>query len=68
MMYKLKKKGMAFPMKYEKVRDDSQMRALTGLMLWQFEGLSSKFQVEYQERQEQRYLGGVATGTCHCFS
>lgn len=50
-------------MKYEKVRDDRQMRALTGLMLRQFESLVSEFQVDYEEWQEQAYLDGVATGT-----
>ena len=50
-------------MKYEKVKDDRQMRALTGLAKSQFEILVLEFSVDYKEWQEQVYINGVANGT-----
>lgn len=49
-------------MRYEEVRDDRQMRALTGLSIGQFEGLSIEFAVEYEEQRQQAYLEGLAEG------
>ena len=50
-------------MKYEKVRDDRQMRSLTGLTISQFEKMILAFSVDYKKWQEQVYLEGVAKGT-----
>ncbi len=50
-------------MKPEEIRDDRQMRALTGLSLNQFEHLLLDFAQDYQSYQEERYLEGVAQGT-----
>lgn len=50
-------------MKHEEVRDDRQMRALTGLTIAQFEGLVSEFAVDYQGQQQQAYQEGLAEGT-----
>jgi hypothetical protein len=49
-------------MKYEDVRDDRQMRALTGLSLSQFDQLVNEFEVDYSDQQEQAYLEGLSKG------
>ena len=49
-------------MKYEDIRDDRQMRALTGLNISQFDHLVIEFEKEYQEHQQQTYLEGLAQG------
>jgi len=49
-------------MKYNEVRDDRQMRSLTGLSIRQFEELVIEFEIEYKEQQEQTYRKGVAEG------
>jgi hypothetical protein len=50
-------------MKPEEIRDDRQMRALTGLSLEQFAQLTLEFEKEYQAYQKQRYIEGLAKGT-----
>jgi hypothetical protein len=50
-------------MKYEEVRDDRQMRALTGLTIGQFENLAIEFEVDYQKQQQEAYIEGIAEGT-----
>ena len=42
-------------MKPEEIRDDRQMRSLTGLSLKQFAELTIEFEKDYQEDQQQRY-------------
>lgn len=49
-------------MKYEEIRDDRQMRALTGLTIAQFESLVSEFAIDYKTQQEQSYQEGLAMG------
>ena len=49
-------------MKYEEMRDDRQMRALTGLTIHQFEYLLSEFAIDYKAHQEQIYQEGLASG------
>lgn len=50
-------------MKPEEIRDDRQMRALTGLSLKQFAELAIEFEKDYQEDQRQRYTAGLLNGT-----
>ncbi len=50
-------------MNISEIRDDRQMRALTGLSLSQFTQLSPEFRKEYQEDQQKRYMKGIAKGT-----
>lgn len=45
------------------IRDDRQMRALTGLSKQQFESLLEIFTRVSQERHQQAYAAGVAAGT-----
>src|SRR5215204_6344510 len=45
------------------IRDDRQMRALTGVSLAQFEILVEAFTMTYQQRQWQAYQEGLAAGT-----
>ncbi len=45
------------------IRDDRQMRALTGLSQKQFEVLLPEFMVVYEERRWKAYEQGVAAGT-----
>lgn len=45
-----------------KVRDDRQMRALTGLSLKQFERLLIAFEQTYQAHQQRSYEEGLAQG------
>ena len=52
-------------MKHKKVKDDRQMRSLTGLSMSQFESLASEFSVDYKEWREQIYIDGVIKGTRH---
>ena len=49
-------------MKPEEVRDDRQMRALTGLNMNQFALLTEAFGKTYEEIQQQDYLSGFAKG------
>lgn len=49
-------------MKYEKIRDDRQMRALTGLNMSQFNRLATEFSKDYHEHQQEVYLEGLAQG------
>ncbi len=49
-------------MKYEDVRDDRQMRALTGLNISQFDRLAREFENDYKDQQQQVYLEGLAEG------
>lgn len=49
-------------MKYEEIRDDRQMRALTGLNISQFDHLATEFREDYQEHQQEVYLEGLAQG------
>jgi hypothetical protein len=46
-----------------KIRDDRQMRALTGLSEAKFEKLLPVFSAVYQEEQRQAYEQGLAAGT-----
>ena len=50
-------------MKSEEIRDDRQMRSLTGLSLKQFAELAIEFEKDYQEDQRQRYTVGISKGT-----
>jgi hypothetical protein len=50
-------------MKPEEIRDDRQMRALTGLSFEQFAQLTLEFEKDYQAYQKQRYIEGLAKGT-----
>jgi len=50
-------------MKPEEIRDDRQMRSLTGLSLKQFAELAINFEKDYQEDQRQRYTEGLSNGT-----
>ena len=50
-------------MKPEEIRDDRQMRSLTGLSLKQFAELTIEFEKDYQEDQRQRYTAGLSNGT-----
>ena len=50
-------------MKPEEIRDDRQMRALTGLSLEQFAQLTLEFEKEYQAYQKHKYTEGLAKGT-----
>lgn len=50
-------------MKPEEIRDDRQMRSLTGLSLKQFAELTIEFEKDYQEDQQQRYTAGLSKGT-----
>jgi hypothetical protein len=45
------------------IRDDRQMRALTGLSQAQFDQLLPVFSDIYQRTQQQRYEQGIASGT-----
>lgn len=45
------------------VRDDRQMRALTGLSQAQFDQLLPTFAIVYQETQQEAYEKGLASGT-----
>jgi hypothetical protein len=49
-------------MNYQEVRDDRQMKVLTGLTKSQFENLVTEFAIDYQDQQEQRYQEGLAAG------
>jgi hypothetical protein len=49
-------------MRREDIRDDRQMRALTGLNMRQFDQLAIEFEAEYQEHQQEAFLEGLATG------
>ena len=49
-------------MKFEEIRDDRQMRALTGLNISQFDRLATEFSKDYQEHQHEIYLEGYAQG------
>ena len=51
-------------MKPEEIRDDRQMRFLTGLSLKQFADLTIEFEKDYQEDRQQRYTAGLSNGTC----
>jgi len=44
------------------IRDDRQMRAMTGLSQEKFEALLAVFGQVYQEKQHQAYQAGLATG------
>ena len=44
------------------IRDDRQMKALTGVSQAQFDFLLPAFSHVYQEAQQQRYEDGVKTG------
>ena len=44
------------------IRDDRQMKALTGVSQAQFDFLLPAFSHVYQEAQQQRYENGVKTG------
>ncbi len=44
------------------IRDDRQMRALTGLSQKQFESLLKEFTIAYEEMQWQAYEEGIAAG------
>jgi hypothetical protein len=50
-------------MKPEEIRDNRQMRSLTGLSLKQFSQLAIEFEKDYQEDQRKRYTAGLAKGT-----
>jgi hypothetical protein len=52
-------------MQYKKVKDDRQMRSLTGLSMPQFEILVQEFSEDYKEWQEEVYQDGVTIGTRH---
>jgi hypothetical protein len=45
------------------IRDDRQMKALTGLSPDQFDHLRSVFSDLYRATQQHRYEAGVASGT-----
>jgi hypothetical protein len=45
------------------VRDDRQMKALTGLSQTQFDSLLPVFSDLYQATQQQRYEEGLTSGT-----
>ena len=45
------------------IRDDRQMKALTGLSQDQFDHLLPFFSAIYETTQQQMYEGGVASGT-----
>lgn len=47
-------------MKYEDVRDDRQMRALTGLSISQFDQLVIEYEIDYKDQQQQTYLKGLS--------
>jgi len=49
-------------MKREEIRDNRQMRALTGLSMRQFDLLTGEFSRTYEEIQQQDYLAGLAKG------
>ena len=49
-------------MKYEEVRDDRQMRALTGLSISQFDQLVTEFGIDYKDHKQQAYLEGLTKG------
>jgi hypothetical protein len=49
-------------MKYEDVRDDRQMRALTGLNVSQFDQLVIEFEIDYKDHHQQTYLEGLSEG------
>ena len=49
-------------MQYKKVKDDRQMRSLTGLSMPQFENLVQEFSEYYKKWQEEVYQDGVAKG------
>ncbi len=49
-------------MKYDEIRDDRQMRALTGLKMSQFDRLATEFSKDYQAYQQESYLEGLAQG------
>jgi hypothetical protein len=46
-----------------KVRDDRQMRSLTGLSQAQFDQLLPTFTIVYQETQQEAYVEGISSGT-----
>jgi len=48
---------------YEKIRDDRQMRALTGVSLRKFAELLPTFSKTYQQQQHKAYEAGLAQGT-----
>lgn len=45
------------------IRDERQMKALTGLSQTQFDDLLSVFSDRYQATQQNTYAQGVASGT-----
>jgi hypothetical protein len=49
-------------MRREDIRDDRQMRALTGLKIRQFDQLAIEFEADYREYQQQTYLEGLTQG------
>jgi len=49
-------------MKNKEVRDDRQMRALTGLSISQFDQLVIEFGIDYKDHQQQTYLEGLTKG------
>lgn len=49
-------------MKPEEIKDDRQMRSLTGLSLKQFAELTIEFEKDYQEDQQERYTEGLSKG------
>jgi hypothetical protein len=49
-------------MKPEEIRDDRQMRSLTGLSLKQFADLTVEFEKDYQEYQQERYAEVISKG------
>jgi len=50
-------------MKPEEIRDDRQMRSLTGLSQQQFAHLTIEFEKDYQAYRQAHYAEGVARGT-----
>jgi len=50
-------------MQYKNVKDDRQMRALTGLTVSQFEILRQEFSKDYKKWQEEAYQDGISKGT-----
>jgi hypothetical protein len=49
-------------MNYKNVKDDRQMRALTGLSFSQFDQLVDEFKIDYEDQRQQIYLEGLAEG------
>jgi hypothetical protein len=50
-------------MKPEEIRDDRQMRSLTGLSQQQFADLAVEFEKDYQAQRQSIYAEGLAKGT-----